>query len=357
MAFDKNSITKIKETASLKEQIEKVVAIKKQGSSLFSTCVFHHENTPSMQINEEEGYYYCHGCGATGDVLTFMTEHHNLSFHEAVQRLAEEYKIKLPSDEQLEELDADYQAKEAIFLANAFAKAHYKEQLSKTATQFLQEKGLKEETIEQFEIGTSSGFHSLLEAAEKAAHSSPTLLDAKLLLNKEDKVMEFFYDERVIFPIHNPQGKTIAFAGRTLTEQEPKYLNLPNSKVYQKNQTLFGLHLAKRPMAKEEHCIIVEGYTDVMAMHQLGFKNTVGICGTALTQQHLCAIKKYTDTIVLLFDGDTAGQKATLKALPIILSEGLNVQIACLPLGKDPCDLIEQADIIYTILDEKKDEI
>ncbi len=348
----------IKEKVDIVDLIKDQVNLKKEGSNLVGLCPFHVEKTPSFTVFLETQTFNCFGCNKQGDAIDYIQESEGLPFQDAMKFLVEKYQIEIPDYKNNDQSqNSDYQKKEEIFLTNETAKDHFKDNLGEDKKKFLYDKGLTNETIEKFELGFSSREKPLYKLAEFPEFSLDSFVDAGLVkISDSEKSFDFFWDPGIMFPIKNKNGKTIAFARRSETS-DIKYLNTSETLAYKKNENLYGLDLAKKSIKEKDEVIIVEGYTDVMAMQQLGYFNTVGISGTAFTEKHLMKLLKLTKNICLIFDGDSAGMKALEKAIIMCVEKGANVRCVILPEKTDPCDLLKMEEVTITkILESQKQD-
>ncbi len=330
-------------TASVEEVVGDYVALKRRGSNLIGLCPFHQEKTPSFTVSPAKGFFKCFGCGESGDSVSFVMKHDHLSFPEALRALAKRYNIEVPEEELTPEQLLVADEKEALFVVMQWAQRWFTEKLDtdegkSIAVAYFKERGFRQDTIEQFQLGYAPpGWEGMLLAAHAAGYPQERLKEVGLVGEKDGRHFDFFR-ERVIFPIHNISGKVIAFAGRTLKtdKKQPKYINSPETAIYTKSDVLYGLHIARQAIRQEDNCLLVEGYTDVISLVQGGVVNVVASSGTALTQGQIRAIRRYTQRITLLYDGDSAGVKAAMRGVDLILEEGMQVRVAVLPEGEDP---------------------
>ncbi len=337
------TVQQIIETAQVEEVVGDFVSLKKKGSNYMACCPFHNEKTPSFSVSPSKGIYKCFGCGEAGNSVKFLMEHEQMSFPDALRYLAKKYNIEIEEIE-TEEGKQDRQVRESLMIVNQFALSHFKDNLFKedegrsVALSYFRSRGFTEDIIQKFELGYSleSG-RGLLKSAEEKAYNIDLAKELGLVREREGRKYDFFRG-RVMFTIHNLSGKPIAFAGRTLSndKKQPKYINSPETELYNKSQVLYGMHLAKRGIRKADNCFLVEGYTDVISLHQAGIENVVAASGTSLTEGQIRLVKRYSPNITLLFDGDAAGVKAALRGVDLVLEQGLNVKVVLLPEGEDP---------------------
>ena len=333
--------------AHVEDVIDEFVSLKKRGANMIGLCPFHNEKTPSFTVSPAKNIYKCFGCGRGGNAVSFVMEHENYSFPESIRYLAKKYGIQLEETIANEEDKEKAQEKESFFIINEFAKVFFHQQLLTTdegksiGLSYFKNRGLLLSTITEFNLGYSPmNSIALLEAASKNGYKDEFL--EKLGLKSKSNLD--FFRSRIIFPITNLSGKIVAFGGRTLSKDKkiPKYINSPESDIYNKSKSLYGLFQAKNQIRREDNCYLVEGYTDVLNLSQNDVKNVVASSGTALTEGQLRIIKRFTSLITFLYDGDSAGQKAALRGLPLALDQGLDVRIVPLPNDQDPDSLIAE---------------
>ena len=345
--ISQKTIGEIFDRMEVRDIIQDFVSLKKRGVNFIGLCPFHNEKTPSFTISPTKNIYKCFGCGRGGNGIDFLMEHEAYSYPEALKYVAKLYNIAIEETYRSPETVQESQQRDALQIVNDYAQEFFKKNLWETdsgksiALGYLKERGFIEKTIKAFEVGYAhrDRDHFTKEALQKS-YKKEYLQELGLMTqNNQD-----FFSNRIIFPIHSLSGKPIAFAGRTLHTQSksPKYLNSPESELYHKRNVVFGLDLARKSIRAENKCYLVEGYTDVMMMHQNGIENVVATSGTALTADQIRLIKRYTDTIHLIFDSDAAGVNATLKAIDLILTEAMNVLILPLPEGQDPDGFVRE---------------
>jgi DNA primase len=335
---------RILEAARIEEVVGEFVVLKKRGSNLLGVCPFHNERTPSFTVSPAKGFYKCFGCGKAGDSVTFMMEHEHLTFPEALRYLAKKYNITIeeeaPSAEQIE----SQSQREALFVVTSYAQKHFTNELwngdegRAIGLSYFRERGFTDEIIKKFELGYAvDKWDDLTKSAIEAGYLQENLVKAGLTIVQEQKVYDRFRG-RVIFPIHSLTGRPIAFGARILKvdPKSPKYLNSPETEIYYKSKTLYGISQAKKDIINKDTCFLVEGYTDVVSLHQAGVENVVASSGTALTVEQIRLIGRYTKNITVLYDGDAAGIKASIRGIDLILEEGMNVRVILFPDGDDP---------------------
>lgn len=339
------TIDRIIDAARIEEVVGDFVQLKRRGANYIACCPFHNEKTPSFSVSPIKGIYKCFGCGEVGSSVSFLMKHENLSFVEAIRYLGKKYNIEIVEEAESQELVQARERKESLLIVSDFAAKHFHENLRSgegraVGYAYFKSRGLEDETIERFNLGwASSGRYALYNAARESGYKEEYLLETGLCAKYDDgKVVDRFHD-RAMFPICSPTGRTIAFGGRTLRTDKSlaKYVNSHETEIYVKNRTLYGLHLAKSAIGKSHTCILVEGYLDVISMHQLGITNVVASCGTSLTENQVQLMKKTSvDTVIVMYDGDDAGIKASLRAIDLILAADLSVKLVQLPAEDDP---------------------
>ena len=337
------TVNLILDTARIEDVVGDFVTLKRRGSSLWACCPFHNEKTPSFHVEPARGIYKCFGCGKSGTAVGFLMEYEHLSYVDALRYLARKYHIEVQEEEESAEDIARRQRSESLLLVSDFARQFFNGQLKSgeghnVGYAYYRSRGIEDETIGKWSLGWApSGRSALVDAARQAGYKDEYLVAAGLALQNEDGSLTDRFRERVMFPIHSVSGRVLAFSGRTLRSDNPaKYVNSPETEIYVKSRNLMGIYFAKTSIAREDRCILVEGNVDVVMMHQLGITNVVASCGTALTVEQVRLIKKFTENITIMYDGDSAGIHAAERAVPMILDEGMNVRIVPLPEGEDP---------------------
>ena len=337
------TVNLILDTAQIVDVVSDYVTLKRRGASYVACCPFHNEKTPSFYVTPSKGIYKCFGCGKAGTAVGFVMEQEHCSYVEALRYLARKYHIEIVEAEESAEEIARRQRSESLLLVSEFARKFFSEQLKggegrDVGYQYYRNRGIEDETIERWGLGWApSGRTALVDAARAAGYKDEYLLGAGLAVQNEDGSLSDKFRERVMFPIHSVSGRVIAFSGRTLKADNPaKYVNSPETEIYIKSRNLLGIYFAKADIAREDRCILVEGNVDVVMMHQLGITNVVASCGTSLTVEQVRLIKKFTENITIMYDGDSAGIHAALRGIPMVLAEGMNVRVVLLPDGDDP---------------------
>ena len=343
----KETVDQIVDATKIEEVVGDFVSLKRKGGSFWACCPFHNEKSPSFHVVPARGIYKCFGCGKAGNAIGFLMDYERLSYSEALKYLANKYHIEVREKEETAEEIAARQKDESLHLVSDFALKYFQEQLSSgegrtIGYQYFRSRGLLDQTIVDYGLGWApSGKNAFTEAALSAGYKKEYLVETGLCSEWEDGSLHDRFYERVIFPIHSVSGRVIAFGGRTLKSGDEakkigKYVNSKESEIYIKNKALYAIHQAKNEINKQDKAILVEGYLDVLSMHQLGVKNVVASCGTSLTEEQVRLIKRFTDNVTVIYDGDSAGIHATLRAINLILKEGMNVKAVLLPDGEDP---------------------
>ncbi|MFB6257738.1 MAG: DNA primase [Flavobacteriales bacterium] len=349
----KETIEEIFRTARIEDVVEDFVPLRKAGSDYKALSPFTNEKTPSFMISPSKQIFKDFSSGKGGNVVTFLMEHEQLSYPEALRFLARRYNITVPEEDD-EEAREEQKEKESLFIITEFAERYFREQLQNTdegrsvGLQYFRERGYDDASIEAFKLGYApKGWEQFTQKALEKGYKLDYLQRTGLTKVKEGTEKRFdFFRERVMFPIHDITGRTVGFGGRLLRKDQkaPKYLNSPESPIYDKSSVLYGLYQAKKEIAHEDRAYLVEGYTDVIALHQAGVKNVAATSGTSLTKQQVRLLKRFSKNVTLLFDGDEAGQKATERGLDLFLEEGMNVRVLLLPEGEDPDSFSKELD-------------
>ncbi|HRG38294.1 MAG TPA: DNA primase [Bacteroidia bacterium] len=363
----KEDIDKIVEAARVEEVVGDYVTLKKRGVNLIGLCPFHDEKTPSFYVSPAKGIYKCFGCAKGGNSVNFIMEKEQMSYPDALRYLAKKYNIEITEEEQTPEQIQTQNDRESLLVVSSFAQKHFSENLYNTdegksiGLGYFKERGFREDIIQKFQLGYSLNQRTAFtDVAMATGYKQQYLVKAGLTIeykpenetttSTDETNVEFQTEAtpvrladrfwgRVMFPIHNATGRVIAFGGRTLrtdTKKIAKYINSPESEIYHKSDVLYGIYYAKKEIVKQENCFLVEGYTDVISMHQAGIENVVASSGTSLTIGQIRLIRKFTNNITILYDGDSAGIKASFRGIDLILEEGLNVKVLLFPEGEDP---------------------
>jgi len=338
------TVDRILDTARIEEVIGDFVTLRRRGASLVACCPFHNEKTPSFYVTPSKGIYKCFGCGKAGSAVGFVMEYEHCSYVDALKYIAKKYHIEIQETEESADDIMARQKRESLLLVCEFAQKFFVDQLEsqegKTlAMAYYRNRGLEDETIRRFGLGWApSSRTALRDAALAAGYKEEYLLDAGLCVKKEDGSMLDKFHARVTFPIHSVSGRVVGFSCRTLRTDDniPKYINSPDTEIYDKSRNLYGIYLAKSEISKAGKCYLVEGNVDVVSMHQLGICNLVASCGTALTVEQVRLIRKFTENVTIMYDGDKAGIHAAIKGIDLVLKEGMNVKVVLFPDGDDP---------------------
>lgn len=320
------------------------VKLKKRGSNYLGLCPFHNEKSPSFTVSPSKELYKCFGCGRSGNTISFIMEHEKYSYVEALKWLANKYGIEIEETFQTDEQKQTQLAADSLFIINAFAQQFFSNQLFETeegqdiGLAYFKERGFREDIIKKFQLGYSPEQRdAFTKEAIAKQYNTELLLKTGLVANRNDQLMDN-YRGRVIFPIHNHSGKVLGFGARILksNDKAPKYINTPENEIYIKSKLLYGSYFARQAIDKADECLLVEGYTDVVSLHQAGIENVVASGGTSLTPDQLRLIRKYSNNLTIIYDGDSAGVKAALRGLDLALEEGLNVKLVLIPDKEDP---------------------
>ena len=360
--ISKKSVQDVLDVVRVEDIVGDFVGLKRRGVNLIGLCPFHGEKTPSFNVSPVRNIFKCFGCGKGGDSVTFLREHDSMSFEDAIRYIAKRYNLPLEEVELSPEAIQERLQEDSLYLLNDFALEFYQKQMLETdlgksiALNYFKQRGFLDDTIQKFSLGYApEAYDALTKAAIGAGYKEDLLKKLKL---STDANRDFFR-ARVMFPIQNLTGKVVAFAGRTLSsdKSQPKYINSPESELYHKSKVLYGAFQGKKEIAKKDLCIVVEGYSDVISLHQSGIENAVAPCGTALNEDHARVLKRLTSggNILFLFDGDAAGIAAATKNLKNVLSQDLNVKIAILPDGEDPDSFVTKngAEALRQFLDQE----
>ena len=326
------------------EIINSFVKLRKRGTNYIGLCPFHNEKTPSFTVSPSKEIYKCFGCGRSGNTITFLMEHEKLSYVEALKWLAAKYNVEIEEKETSPEYKAQQQTADSLYIINNFAQQFFSDRLFNSeegidiGLAYLKERGFREEIINKFQLGYNPDARDSFAKAATEKQFNKELLQKSGLVVSRDNGLQDNYRGRIIFPIHSQTGKITGFGARLIRKNDkaPKYINTPENDIYVKSKILYGLWFARQAIDKNDECLLVEGYTDVISLHQAGIENAVASGGTSLTPEQLRLIKKYTSHLTILYDGDAAGVKAALRGLDLALEEGLNVKLALLPNNDDP---------------------
>jgi len=342
--IDYNTIQRIIDTAEITEVVQDFVNLKKRGVNYLGLCPFHNEKTPSFTVSPSKGIYKCFGCGKGGNSVNFIMEHEHLGYPEALKYLARKYNIEVVEKELTAEEIQQQNERDSLLVVTKFANTYFQDKLHKNndgraiGLSYFKERGFREDIIEKFELGYSLDVKDAFTvAAKEQGYKIEFLETTGLTIVNENGNFDRFRG-RVIFPIHGLSGNVIGFGGRILKKdaKAAKYLNSPESDIYHKSKVLYGMYFAKKSITQLDKCFLVEGYTDVISMHQSGVENVVASSGTSLTVDQIRLIKRFTPNVTIIYDGDAAGIKASLRGIDLVLEQGLNVKVLLLPEGEDP---------------------
>jgi len=341
----RDTVERVLDAAQIVDVIGDFVDLKRRGANWIACCPFHNEKTPSFSVSPSKGIYKCFGCGKAGSAVDFVMEHESMTFPEAIRYLAQKYHIEVVEKEETAEDLARKQHKDSLYIVSKFASEFFQKSLHTPMGQaiayqyFHCKRKLDDSTIEKYGLGWApQSRDELSRAARDAGYKEDYLVETGLSIRRDDgSLVDRFYD-RVMFPIHSVTGQVIAFGGRTLKTDKSvaKYVNSPETEIYVKNKSLYGIYFAKNEISRQRKCILVEGYLDVLSMHQLGILNVVASSGTSLTTGQVELIKRFADDVTVMYDGDSAGIHAALRGIGLVLRGGLNVRVVLLPDGEDP---------------------
>lgn len=343
--IDQSTIDRIMDAARIQEVVSDYVTLRRRGANMIGLCPFHNEKTPSFSVSPAKGIFKCFGCGKGGNSVHFIMEHEQISYYEALKFLASKYHIEVVE----KELDAEELAlrndRESMFLVNDFARNYFKQTLhghidgKAIGLSYFRERGFRDDIVTKFELGFSLDQRDAFsQAGLQKGFKKDYLVKTGLSMENDYGQLSDRFRGRVMFPVHSLSGKVVAFGGRILKKDEKmaKYVNSPESEIYHKSNELYGIFFAKKAIVQQDRCFLVEGYTDVISMHQNGIENVVASSGTALTPAQIRLIHRFTDNVTVLYDGDPAGIKASLRGIDLLLEEGMNIKVLLLPDGDDP---------------------
>ncbi|HXL55357.1 MAG TPA: DNA primase, partial [Chitinophagaceae bacterium] len=338
------TIQQITSRIDIIDVVAEFVKLKKRGANYLGLCPFHGEKTPSFTVSPSKEIYKCFGCGRSGNTITFLMEHEKYSYVEALRWLANRYNVEIEETIVSNEVKQQQQATESLHIINSFAQKFFSSQLFETeegkdiALSYLKERGFSNDIIQKFQLGYNpQARNRFTTAALQNQFNAELLVKSGLVVSRNEELVDN-YRGRIIFPVHNNTGKIIGFGARVIgkTEKAPKYINTPENEIYIKSKILYGLYFARQVIDKNDECLLVEGYTDVISLHQAGVENVVASGGTSLTTDQLRLVKKYTNNLTIIYDGDAAGVKAALRGLDMALEESLNVKLVLIPDNEDP---------------------
>lgn len=345
--IDQATIDRILDAAQIVDVVSEFVTLRRRGVNYIGLCPFHNEKTPSFSVSPSKGLCKCFSCGKGGNVVHFIMEHEQLSYYEALKWLARKYNIEVKERELTEEEKQASNLRESLFVVNQFASKYFQnvlynvEEGQRIGMTYLRSRGFRDDIIKKFQLGYSTDNRDALARTAIEKGYKPEFLEKTgLCYRKDDGTLRDRFWGRVIFPVHTLSGKVVAFGGRVLNAAtknvQMKYVNSPESEIYHKSRELYGIYFAKQAMVRQDRCFLVEGYTDVISMHQSGIENVVASSGTALTSDQIRLIHRFTNNITVLYDGDGAGIKASIRGIDMLLEEGMNVKVCLLPDGDDP---------------------
>ena len=362
----KETIQTILETVRIEDVIGEFVHLQKRGVNYIARCPFHDEKTPSFVVSPSKGIYKCFGCGNAGNAVKFLMEHEHFSYPEALKYLAQKYNIEIKEEELTPEQEEEDKRRELIYNINQFAAKFFQSRLFETeegrniGLSYFHERDFLDITIKDFQLGYApSKNNAFLEEALSKGYKNEYLVEAGLVIEKDGKYFDRFAG-RVIFPIHSLSGRVLGFGGRILdsSAKTAKYINSPDTLIYNKSQVLYGIFFAKKDIIQKDNCYLVEGYTDVISLFQAGIKNVVASSGTSLTTGQIKLIRRYTKNITILYDGDEAGVKASFRGIDMILEQGLNVKVLLFEEGQDPDTFVRthRSSEVLEVLNEKPED-
>ena len=351
--IDHGTIDRIMDAAQIVDVVSDFVTLRKRGVNYVGLCPFHDDKTPSFYVSPSKGLCKCFACGKGGNVVHFIMEHEQLSYPEALKWLAKKYHIEIQEKELTDEQKLAQSERESLFVVNQWARDYFQhilknhEEGKSVGMAYLRNRGFRDDIIEKFQLGYCTESHDAMgkEALQKG-YKKEFLVKTGLCYETDDHRLRDRFWGRVIFPVHTLSGKVVAFGGRVLASAtkgvKVKYVNSPESDIYKKSNELYGIYFAKQAIVKQDRCFLVEGYTDVISMHQSGVENVVSSSGTALTPGQIKLIHRFTNNMTILYDGDSAGIKASLRGIDMLLEEGMNIKVCLLPDGEDPDSFARQ---------------
>lgn len=345
--IDQGTIDRILDAAQIVDVVSEFVTLRKRGVNYVGLCPFHNEKTPSFSVSPAKGLCKCFSCGKGGNVVHFIMEHEQMSYYEALKYLAKKYGIEIKERELTNEEKTAQSTRESMFIVNNFARDYFQDILKNNpegrniGMSYFRQRGFRDDIIEKFQLGYSiEARDAFAQEALKKGYKKEFLVRTGLCLESEDGRIHDRFWGRVMFPVHTLSGKVVAFGGRVLSAQTKKvtmkYVNSPESEIYHKSNELYGIFFAKQSIVKQDRCFLVEGYTDVISMHQSGIENVVASSGTSLTPGQIRLIHRFTNNITVLYDGDMAGIKASIRGIDMLLEEGMNIKVCLIPDGDDP---------------------
>jgi DNA primase len=353
--IDQAIISRILDTADIVQVISEFVTLRKRGANFMGLCPFHNEKTPSFSVSPAKKIFKCFSCGKAGNVIHFLMEHEQLSYVEAIKWLGKKYGIEVPDKEMTPEEIAAQGERESLFIVNSFARDYFQHVLHDTnegqiGISYFRSRGFRDDIINKFQLGFCRNSHDAFATeALRKGYKKEFLIETGLCYNGNDNKLQDRFWGRVMFPVFSLSGKVVAFGGRVMNtdnKKVAKYVNSPESKIYKKSNELYGIFFAKQAIVKQDCCYLVEGYTDVISMHQSGIENVVASSGTSLTEGQIRMIHRFTNHITILYDGDMAGIKASLRGIDMLLAEGMTIKVLLLPDGDDPDSFARKHDAV-----------
>lgn len=366
--ISQNTIQQILSRIDIVEIVGGFIKLKKRGANYLGLCPFHGEKTPSFTVSPSKEIYKCFGCGRSGNTISFLMEHEKYSYVEALRWLANKYNVEIEETETSPEYKQQQQVADSLYIINSFAQKYFSDNIfnndegQAVGMSYLKDRGFREETIKKFQLGYClEERDAFAQQAIKNQFNNELLVKSGLVVQRDDRLIDN-YRGRVIFPIQNTTGKIIGFGARIIksNDRAPKYINTPENEIYIKSKILYGSYLARQAIDKNDECLLVEGYTDVISLHQAGIENVVASGGTSLTPDQLRLIKKYTNNLTIVYDGDSAGVKAAMRGLDLALEEGLNVKLVLIPDNEDPDSYVNKvgaAAFTEFVKNNKKDVV
>ena len=349
--LSEEKVSEIRDRSSILEVVSDYVTLKKTGRNHRGLCPFHSEKTPSFMVNEEKQIFHCFGCGEGGDVFAFLMKAGHYSFPQAVEELAKRYGVRLPARELSASQKKQMDKRESLFEINRIASEYFRDLLTRRregeeGRRYLSQRGISQEVVAEHGLGYSTDrWDGLVEHLREKKVSLDLARELGLIFPKKREGWYDAFRSRVLFPIFDLHQRIVGFGGRIIKEGEPKYLNSPESSIYHKGEVLYGLQVAKRYATEKDCIIVVEGYFDLLTLHQYGWRHSVATLGTALTPQHIRTLKRYTKNLITLFDADQAGVQATLRSLPLFLEEEVAGKTVILPNGEDPDGFLRKGNL------------
>ncbi len=343
--IDQATIDRILDAAQIVDVVSEFVTLRKRGVNYVGLCPFHNEKTPSFSVSPAKSLCKCFSCGKGGNVVHFIMEHEQLSYYEALKYLAKKYNIEIKERELTNEEKQVQNTRESLFIVNSFARDYFQDILinhidgKSIGMAYFRQRGFRDDIIKKFQLGFSTDVRdALAQEGVRKGYKKEFLLKTGLCYERDDHSLSDRFRGRVIFPVHTLSGKVVAFGGRILNADKKvaKYVNSPDSEIYHKSNELYGIYFAKQSIVKQDRCFLVEGYTDVISMHQSGVENVVASSGTSLTPGQIRLIHRFTNNITVLYDGDMAGIKASIRGIDMLLEEGMSIKVVLLPDGDDP---------------------